>query len=62
MKSTAESAQIESEDVAAVKVLNTGESDMRARNIRIEDFTVLRWLAYLSTPSALVKSPHVQVV
>ena len=33
-------AQIESDDVAAVNVLNTGESDIRDRNTRIDDLTV----------------------
>lgn len=62
MNSTAERAQIESEEVAAVNVLNTGESDIRARNIRIEDFTAFRWSAYLSAPPVLVTSPQVQTV
>jgi hypothetical protein len=34
-------AQIESDDVAAVRVLRTGETDMSARKMRIEDFSVL---------------------
>ncbi len=38
IKRTADNAQIESEDVAAVSVLRTGESDMRAKNINIDDF------------------------
>lgn len=33
---------MESEDVAAVSVRNIGESDMRARNIIIDDFKALR--------------------
>lgn len=41
MNKKAESAQTESEDVAAVNVRNTGESDTNARNINIEDFSVL---------------------
>lgn len=32
---------MESEDVAAVKVFNTGDKDSRARNTKIEDFAVL---------------------
>lgn len=37
----AERAQIESEDVAAVSVLSTGESDMSARNIKMDDLKAL---------------------
>ena len=37
----ADSAQMESDEVAAVRVLRTGDRDMRARNIRIEDLTAL---------------------
>ena len=33
---------MESEDVAAVSVRNTGESVMRARNIIMDDFNALR--------------------
>lgn len=40
MKRKAESAQIESEDVAAVNVLNTGDKDSKARNINIDDLNV----------------------
>lgn len=32
---------MESDDVAAVKVRRTGERAKRARNIRMDDFTVL---------------------
>jgi len=39
---------MESEDVAAVNVLKSGESDMRARKIKIEDFKALRWAVDLS--------------
>ena len=42
IKRIAAKAQIESEDVAAVSVRNTGESDMSARNIIMDDFKVLR--------------------
>jgi hypothetical protein len=38
----ADNAQMESEDVAAVNVLNTGDNDIRARNIKIDDFRALR--------------------
>jgi hypothetical protein len=41
MNKKAERAQIESEDVAAVSVRKTGESDTSARNINIDDFSVL---------------------
>ena len=37
----ADKAQMESEDVAAVNVLKTGESDISARNINIDDLRVL---------------------
>ncbi len=37
----ADRAQIESEDVAAVRVLKTGERDINARNIKIEDLSVV---------------------
>ena len=37
----ADKAQIESEDVAAVNVLNTGDKDINARKIRIEDLRFL---------------------
>jgi hypothetical protein len=40
MNRKAESAQIESEDVAAVNVLNTGDKDSKARNIKIDDLNV----------------------
>jgi len=39
--SAADKAQIESEEVAAVSVLKTGDSDMSARNISIDDFNAL---------------------
>lgn len=42
MNRTAESAHIESEEVAAVKVRNTGDSAMRVRKTIIEDLRVLR--------------------
>jgi hypothetical protein len=38
----AASAQIESEDVAALRVLKTGERDIRARNIIIDDFRAFK--------------------
>jgi hypothetical protein len=41
MNRIAEIAQMESDDVAAVRVFNTGDRDMRARKIRIEDLSVL---------------------
>jgi hypothetical protein len=41
MKRIADIAQMESDDVAAVRVFKTGDSDMRARKIRIEDLSVL---------------------
>jgi len=37
----AESAQMESEDVAAVNVLSTGDKDIRARNIIMDDLRAL---------------------
>jgi hypothetical protein len=43
----ADNAQIESEDVAAVNVLSTGDNDMRARNIKMDDFKALRPLHQL---------------
>ena len=42
MNKMAERAHIESEDVAAVKVLKTGARDMRARKINMDDLTALR--------------------
>jgi hypothetical protein len=36
----AERAHMESEEVAAVNVLKTGVSDIKARNISMEDFSV----------------------
>lgn len=42
MKSTADNAQMESEDVAAVKVRKTGDRDMRAKNIMMDGFNILR--------------------
>jgi hypothetical protein len=42
---------MESEDVAAVNVLSTGDSDIRARNIIIDDFRALRSKAYTSLAS-----------
>jgi hypothetical protein len=42
MNKRAERAQIVSDEVAAVSVRKTGESDMRARNIKIDDFRALR--------------------
>lgn len=42
MNKIAERAHIESEDVAAVNVLNTGESDISARKISMDDFNALR--------------------
>jgi hypothetical protein len=41
MNRHAESAHIESEEVAAVSVFKTGESDNRARNTKIDDLSVL---------------------
>lgn len=41
MNKQAERAQIESDEVAALKVLSTGDSAMRARNTRRDDFRVL---------------------
>jgi hypothetical protein len=41
-KRIADSAQIESDDVAAVRVRNTGERDIRERKTSIEDLTALR--------------------
>lgn len=38
----AASAQIESEDVAALRVLKTGERDISARNIIIDDFRAFK--------------------
>ena len=40
MNKHAESAQIESEDVAAVRVFRTGDNDISVRNTRMEAFTV----------------------
>lgn len=46
----ADSAHIESEEVAAVKVRKTGESATKARKINTEDFTVLApWYTQLFT-------------
>jgi hypothetical protein len=42
IKRTAERAQIESDEVAAVRVRKTGESTMRVRNTIIEDLSALR--------------------
>ena len=42
IKRIAAKAQMESEDVAAVNVRNTGASVMRARNIIMDDFKALR--------------------
>jgi hypothetical protein len=41
MNKKAESAQMESEDVAAVSVRNTGESDINERKINIDDLSIL---------------------
>ena len=41
MNRIAERAHIESEEVAAVSVLSTGESDTRARKTRMDDLRVL---------------------
>jgi hypothetical protein len=41
MNKMAESAHMESEEVAAVSVRNIGESDTNARNINMDDFNVL---------------------
>jgi hypothetical protein len=41
-KRTADSAHIESDDVAAVRVRRTGERDMSARKTSIEDLRALR--------------------
>lgn len=38
----ADNAQIESEEVAAVKVLKTGDNDISARNINMDDLMALR--------------------
>lgn len=38
----ADSAHMESDEVDAVKVRSTGDKDIRARNIRIDDLKVLR--------------------
>ena len=40
MNKHADRAQIESEDVAAVRVFRTGDNDIRARKTRMEAFTV----------------------
>jgi hypothetical protein len=40
MNRKADRAQIESEDVAAVNVLSTGDRDSRARNTKIDDLNV----------------------
>jgi len=37
----ADNAQILSEEVAAVNVFRTGETDRSARNVRIEDLTIV---------------------
>ena len=42
MNRMAERAHIESEDVAAVKVLKTGAREMRARKINMDDLMALR--------------------
>lgn len=42
MNRMAERAQIESDDVAAVNVRSTGDSDINPRNIKIEDFSAVR--------------------
>jgi len=42
MKSKAAKAQIESEEVAALNVRKTGESDIKTRNIMMDDLRVLR--------------------
>lgn len=39
MNRAEDNAHIESDDVAAVSVLRTGDSDRRAKKTRIEDFT-----------------------
>ena len=41
MNNDADNAQIESEDVAAVNVLKTGDNDNKAKNTKIEDLAVL---------------------
>ena len=41
MNRHADRAQIESEDVAALRVFNTGDKDIKERNIRIDDFRCL---------------------
>jgi hypothetical protein len=41
MNKHADKAQIESEDVAAVRVLRTGDSDNKARNTKIDDLNAL---------------------
>jgi len=46
---------MESEDVAAVSVRSTGESDMRERNIIIDDFKVLRSVKQVSIASSVHK-------
>jgi hypothetical protein len=40
MNKKADRAQMESDDVAAVNVLSTGERDNSARNIRMDDLNV----------------------
>lgn len=41
MKRMADRAQIESDEVAAVNVLNTGDRDINARKINMDDFKAL---------------------
>lgn len=40
-KRAAEIAQIESDEVAALKVLNTGERDISAKKTRMDDLSIL---------------------
>jgi hypothetical protein len=51
IKSAADSAQIESEDVAAVSVLRTGDNDMSAKNISIDDL-----IAFIPSTTFLIRT------
>ena len=51
MNKEADSAQMESEEVAAVRVLSTGDNDIRARNTRMEAFSVFAPTWRFSTKS-----------
>jgi len=41
MKRNADKAQMESDEVAAVKVFSTGDNAMRARKTKMDDLSVL---------------------